>query len=496
MTQPRVLVLDVGTSSCRASLYDSGGRPLPRAHARVSYRPTTTLDGGAELDADELIAQVCATVDAVMARSEGASILGVAVTTFWHGIMGVDDRGQACTPLLPWLDARSRDHAAALKDELDEAAVHSATGCLLHWSYWPARLRWLARTRAHQVERAVRWVSFGEYLALRLFGRSTVSLSMASGTGLLNLHTRQWDEPLLAALSLDPSRLSPLVDSGDSLAGLVTSFASRWPALASVPWLPALGDGATSNVGAGCTTPERLALMVGTSGAIRAVWRTESVEVPAGGWCYRLDRERIVLGGALNDGGSLYDWLRRMLRFGSVADDAALAAIPPDAHGLTVLPYWGGERSPHWASDAQGAILGLRFHTSPVTIARACLEAVALQFGAIEPLLRIAMPTPGPREVVATGGALVRSPAWCQILADVLGQPLLVSAEPEASSRGAALIALERLGRLRQPLEALRPRVRRVHTPVAAHTERYRQAAARQRDAYQRLIDRPLQGEA
>src|SRR5205807_5529869 len=132
-----------------------------------------------------------------------------------------------------------------------------------------------------------------------------------------------------------------------------------------------------------------------------------------------------------------------------------LAALEPDSHGLSVLPLWGGERSPGWADNARGAIVGLRLHTRPVEILRACLEAVALRFGELDRILLEAMPSG--REVVATGGALLHSPTWLQIMADVLGRPVLASAEPEASSRGASLLALETLGLLDQPLDAEQP---------------------------------------
>jgi gluconokinase len=95
---------------------------------------------------------------------------------------------------------------------------------------------------------------------------------------------------------------------------------------------------------------------------------------------------------------------------------------------------------------------------------------------------------PSGREVVATGGALLHSPAWMQMLADVLDRPVLASAEPEASSRGASLLALETLGLLPGSLDDLRPATRRHFEPVAAHTQRYREAAERQRHLYDALV--------
>ena len=124
-----------------------------------------------------------------------------------------------------------------------------------------------------------------------------------------------------------------------------------------------------------------------------------------------------------------------------------------------------------------GAITGLSLDTKPVAILRAAMEAVALRFALIHDLL------PPAREIVASGGALLRSPAWMQILADALGRPVTASAEAEASSRGAALLALEALGHEPAPA-ALGASV----TPDPAHHARYRAALYRQKDLYGKLV--------
>jgi gluconokinase len=478
-----VLALDVGTSSCRASLYDQQARPIPEAAARITYSPRVTPDGGAELNPDALLEDVSSVIDQVLRPATTPRILAVAASTFWHTLMGVDGQGRPLTPLYLWLDARARGEMAGLRETLDEHAIHARTGCVLHWTYWPARLRWLTRTQPETVSQVKRWISFAEYLLERLTGSTAVSVSMASGTGLLDEHTLAWDEPLLEFLHLEPTQLGTLTPLKESS----TAF-NRWPRLEHVPWLPAVGDGACSNLGAGCASPDRFALMIGTSGAERAVWSPPAdFFIPWGLWAYRVDERRVVMGGALNDGGSLVDWLHKSLRLPDLAEaEAAVARMEPDAHGLTVLPLWGGERNPGWADDARGAIVGLRLSTPPEAILRACMEAVALRFALMDRLLLEAVPNAG--EVIATGGALLHSPAWMQIMADVLGRPVLASAEPEASSRGVALLALDALGLLGHPLDDEAPRVSRRFEPVPAHTERYRAAAARQRRLYDAVL--------
>jgi gluconokinase len=477
------LALDIGTSSCRASLYDATGEPIADRVARIPYAATVTAEGGGELDPEHLLDQVCATIDKVLTGGPTTPIAAVSTSTFWHSLLGLDAEGRPVTPLYLWLDARGRDCMAALRERLDERAIHARTGCVLHWSYWPVKLAWLRSSQPELFKSVKRWISFGEFLQMRLTGELTVSVSMASGTGLLDVHTCDWDAEVLQAVSVDADQLSPLVPM--SQAGKTT----RWPALKNTPWLPTVGDGACSNVGADCSTPDRFALMIGTSGAERAAWSPgESFEIPWGVWCYRIDEQRVVMGGALNDGGSLFDWLRGALRLPDLdsPDAAELATMQPDGHGLTVLPFWAGERSTGWADDARGAIVGLRLHTRPMDILRACLEAVGLRFAEIDAILQRTLPDS--REVIATGGALLHSPAWTQIIADALGRAVLASSEAEASSRGAALLALEALGRLQTPPEQIRPSVSARFEPVAEHTRRYQAAAERQRRLYDALV--------
>ncbi|HEV7662214.1 MAG TPA: FGGY-family carbohydrate kinase, partial [Chloroflexota bacterium] len=395
--------------------------------------------------------------------------------------------GQPLTPIYPWLDARSRDDVGTLRETLNTRAAHARTGCLLHWTYWPAKLTWLRRTQPGLFARVQRWVSFGELLLQHFTNHAGVSVSMASGTGLLDLHSCTWDRPLLTTLGVEPECLSRIVPLSDT-APTRNDIARRWPTLKNVPWLPAVGDGACSNLGAGCTTPDHVAIMIGTSGAERVVWAPDGpFTIQWGSWCYRVDERRLVMGGALNDGGALMDWLHGSLRLPSLKrSEAAIAALAPDSHGLTVLPFWGGERSPGWSDDARGAIVGLRLHTQPLDILRACMEAIALRFGEIDGILQHTVT--GSTEIVATGGALLHSPAWMQILADVLDRPVLASSTQEGSSRGASLLALETLDYLQQPLEAIQPIGRTRFLPRAEHTATYRAAAERQRRMYDAVV--------
>jgi gluconokinase len=436
----RVLALDVGSSSVRAQVWD-GGEPADTAQ-KVRYE-------GA--DPDEIVRLVRGAIE-----GRERFVDAVGASCFGHSLLAVDGKGRALTPLLGWRDTRSGAAAERLARELDPEAVHARTGCHLHTSYWPAKLAWLAEEQPDVFDAAARFVSFADYLYARLLDREpTASLSLASGTGLLNLETYAWDEELLEALRLDPARLSRVSDE---------------PLDGDTPWFPALFDGACSNIGSGCVTARRAALMVGTSGAYRTIHEADHAQPRPGLFLYRLDARRVIEGGALSDGGNLYAWLRDTLREAS----AAVLDRDPDEHGLTFLTLLGGERSTGWDPFATGAVAGLTFQTTPLDLCQAGLEGVAFRFAEVADLM------PEVEEVVATGGALVADRAWVQIMADVLGRPVTLSGVPEASLRGAAVATFERLG-----VEATPAPLGDVFEPRRDRADAYRSARDRQRELYE-----------
>jgi len=334
------------------------------------------------------------------------------------------------------------------------------------------------------------WVSPGEFLTLKFCGEVAASVSMASGTGLLDQRRCVWDEAMLDIAGLSESQLPPLAAAGWTFR-LTDDYARRWPPLRDARWFPVIGDGAANNVGADCVDQSAAALMIGTSGAMRVAWAGEPpAALPAGLWCYRVDHRRVVVGGALSDGGGLYDWLSDSLKLGAdtEANEAALSALEPDAHGLTVLPFWAGERSTGWSAEARGAILGLTTNTRPIEIVRAAMEAIAYRFALIaESLLPFA---PG-AEIRASGGALTASPTWTQILADVLGRPLKLAPAREASSRGAVLLALEALDVIEDIAKLPARAPDQIFTPDAARHALYLDGLARQQRAYDALVREP-----
>ena len=515
---PWILTLDVGTSSVRTLIFDAQGRQAEEFGSQIPYHVASTSDGGFEVEADHLVELCVETLSRIHSHLSEVGIRpgAVAICTFWHSLVGVGADDRATTPIIHLFDTRSAAAARTLAKRIDARQVHARTGCVLHPSYVPAKLLWLSEARPEAYRATRRWMSFGEYLLLKLSGRAVASISMVSGSGLWNQNENDYDSGILSVLPIDRNQLASVQEMDKPLLELCAGYRSRWPEFAGAQWYPALGDGACNNIGSGCHAADRFALMVGTSGAMRVVLEARRMEIPEGLWCYRVDRKRFILGGALSNGGLVFEWIKRTLLLPDDEEiEKELAAMMPGSHGLTFLPLFAGERSTKWRAEARAAITGISMNTRPIEILRAALESVALRFRNIYDLMtaqlaqyagrnaistirgaltrEARMPDVAPRDgvpeqVIASGGALLRSPAWTQMMADALERPVIACLEKEASSRGAALLTLERLGVV-DHVGKLPARMGAVFEPAAAHRSIYEEELRRQAWLYRKLFE-------
>jgi gluconokinase len=443
-----VLAMDIGTSSTRTALFDERGVRLPESFASAKYAVRYTEDGGAELAPAVLLRAAKGCLRKTL-RAHGETngtrtvpIRAIGTSGFWHSLLGLDQHGRAITPIFTWADSRAATDAARLRERFVEQKIHARTGCMLRAPYWPAKLRWFARTQPKLVSRVKLWISPADWIAHELFGTAISSRSMASGTGLYNLRIRDWDEELLEFCGVGSEQLLPLENSAPAIRG----------ALKNATLFSAIGDGAASNLGSGADASGIVAINMGTSGAVRVVQPDRTrVRTPFGLFRHVVDDDCTLVGGAVSNAGNLHAWCLRELR---LTDDHRhtermlqrnRAANDP----LTILPFWVNERAPSWPDGIGGIVSQLSQSTTAADILRAGATSVCYRLSDI--FDGIESSAGRSRAVVISGGVL-RSPALLRILADSLGRDLQVCTEAEASLRGAAIHALRQLGRKVPPL--------------------------------------------
>ena len=480
---PLILAIDIGTSSVRTALFDQDAQRVTGTLAQQPHAVTHSDDGAAELQPTTLTDGLTACLTKTLSRTGSKNVAAVGVSCFWHGLVGTDARGKVVTPIFTWADSRCRDDAARLREEMSEETYHRQTGCMLRASFWPAKLRWLARTKSALFRRAARWQSPSDWLA-GLYcdgGADACAFGMATGTGLFNPGTLRWDENLAERCGIRVEQLCPL---SEEPLRLNAAMRRRFPQLADAQWWPAIGDGGASNLGSGATQSGRVAINVGTSAAFRVMKEEGDPRSPLGLFCYRVDGRRYVVGGAVSNAGNLRAWCRRELNLpaNEATLDRALAARPEPVKSLVTLPFWSAERAPTWCEDLSGVMQGLTQNTTALDILQATTEAVFHRLALIADLSLIDGKASTTTEIIVSGGIL-KSSGVLQRLADVLGRPVRPSREPEASLRGAAVYAVEKMGWSTDAHSD----IRRLAGPAIRPRPKYAAQFAVERERQQRL---------
>ncbi|MFT4215487.1 MAG: gluconokinase [Microbacterium sp.] len=448
-TSPFVIAIDIGSGSTRCCLYDGYGRPVKGRTVKADHTFTEAADGTAEIDADQVAAEVAAVIGGVVADLDAGSVAGVVMDTFASSLVCVDAEGRALTPCFTYADSRSAVHLAALRAELDEQAVHQRVGARLHTSYHPPRLRWLREVAPDVVEKTAKYVSLGEYVYARLAGIEGAATSTMAWAGILDRRTIELDEELLSAAGATRDQFAPVVDPDRPITDVAPEVARRWPALAGAAWFPAIPDGFASNLGVGADLPSTAALSAATSGAIRVIVPGTPEVLPSGLWAYAVSHDRSIVGGALNDVGRVMTWLQSTLA--PLAPDEihkALTAPPEEATPL-VLPFFTGERATGWAGNARAVFTGVSSSSTARELWRGAAEGVAISYARVFEQLAIA--NPQLQRVVASGGVTGEHPGLMRIVAQAIGFPVQVVDVKRVTMRGAALLALSVLCPGRHP---------------------------------------------
>jgi gluconokinase len=349
--------------------------------------------------------------------------------------------------------------------------LYQATGAPLHASYALPQL--CTYYDQHPDSPVVEWQSIASHCLHRwLEGAKSwpISYTEASWMGLLRTADCVYEPRALQLLP--PTRVQALPKVADfddegtlARARLCPTYAQRWPALSYARFFLGLGDGACANVGSKCTSRHRIACTIGTSAAARVVWPAHSMpgSVPPGLFVYRVNRDYLLLGGALTDGGSIIAWIQELLHIQTddelqacllevqdLLEEDYRAAIEGTAHRpVVMLPFLSGERSTNFQSGATGALLGLTRSTTRAHLVKSCLEGVTLRLAAIVRLIPSA-----DAEIWVSGKALEVNTLWRQMIADCTGQTVVLDSEThEGSSRGAACLIATSLSGQRELVE-------------------------------------------
>jgi xylulokinase len=486
--------LDIGTTGCKAALFDQDGRLI--ASASREYAVNIPHPQWAEQDAERVWALAQEALRDVIGTAGVKDVAALGLSAQGEAVVPVDAQGRALRPMILGMDTRTGPQNDWLRQQFGAEWLFEQTGMPVHTINTLPKLLWLKTHEPDLWKNAIRFLLYEDFLIQKMTGQAVSSLCLASRTQLYDLRGGRWSERILEALDLDPARLARVEPSGTAVRTMHTALASSL-GLARPPLIVTGGhDQACGALGVGLTRPGLASVSTGTAEVMEV-----SLAQPAlNDTLYRGNLSvyahtmpGLYVAMTLNhSGGLMLRWFRDTLsehqvdharRTGGDAYDLILQGASLDPSSLLVLPHFAGSGTPTFDTASKGAILGLTFGTTRTELAKAILEGLTFELRINFDLLRAGGVTID--ELRAIGGG-ARSGLWVQLKTDILGVPVAVPRVTDAACWGAAVLAGVGAGcyaDLSQAVESALHFERR-YLPDPARHARYSERYALYRDLY------------
>lgn len=436
------LGIDVSTTGAKALIINAAGQVL--GSATTEYPLSTPRPLWSEQDPADWWAGAQASIRGALAQGGigGEAVAAVGLTGQMHGLVLLDEAGQVLRPAILWNDQRTGAQCEEMTRRVGKERLLQITGNPALTGFTAPKILWVREHEPDVYARAAHVLLPKDYIRYRLSGTYATDRAGAAGTSLLDLYTRDWSDEVLAALDIPRGWLPPTHEGPQVTGGVSREAAQATGLAAGTPIVGGGGDQAAQAVGVGAVVPGVVAVTLGTSGVVFASTSGPFVEKEGRlhAFCHAVPNTWHLMGVMLSAAGSLR-WYRDTFAPGTDYDTllAPAAGVPAGAEGLLFLPYLTGERTPHPDPLARGAFVGLTVRHGQGHLVRAVLEGVALGLRDSMELMRGAGLGEITQVRVSGGGA--RSSLWRQILADVLGSPLVTVNTTEGAAYGAALLA-------------------------------------------------------
>lgn len=435
-----LLGLDISTTGAKAILIDEQGQVVA---THTTPQPISTPKPlWSEQNPADWWDGIAASIRAVLEQTHHPEVAAVGLTGQMHGLVLLDAEGKVLRPSILWNDQRTQAQCDEITERVGFERLIQLTGNRALTGFTAPKILWVRENEPEVYAQAAHMLLPKDFIRLKLTGDYVMDVSDASGTSLLDVANRRWSSEVLAALDL-PGDWMPRLAEGPEVTGVVNADAAELTGLkVGTPVVGGGGDQAAGAVGVGAVEPHIVSLVVGTSGVVFAPLPTYAYE-PQGrlhAFDHAVPGMWHFMGVTLSAAGSL-QWYRDTLATGEDFEAllAPAADIAPGSDGLLFLPYLSGERTPYPDPLARGAFVGLTVRHTQAHMTRAVLEGVAFSLKDCFGLMDNAG-LPAQLQVRVSGGG-ARSPIWRQIIADVLGAPLVTTNSTEGAAYGAALLA-------------------------------------------------------
>ncbi|MGG3641094.1 xylulokinase [Bacillus gobiensis] len=483
------LGIDIGSGGTKAILLDKEGKPVQSAE--ISYSFDVPQEGWTEHDPEKWWEASVSALRELFKTNDPSKVEAIGVSGQMHSSVLLDSDHNVIRKAILWNDQRTAQECEDVLTRIGEEKFRSLTMNTLFPGFTLPKIMWLKNNEPEHYNRLSTVFMPKDYINFKLTGVIATEVTDASGTGVFDVYHRQWNRTIIDELGLNPEWFPQVFESTDIVGRLKSSVAKATGMKEGIPVVAGAADNAAAAVGNGVYEEGKGLVSVGTSGVVLMPIKNKperefllktnpSLHI----FCHSLPNTWYAMGVTLTAGESL-KWFRQAFE---IEEDFQhmlnqVKDVEAGSNGLIFTPYLSGERTPHNDSKARGVFYGMNLTHRRKHFMRSVLEGVSYSLKDCHELINHIIES---ESFVVTGGA-VKSEAWCQILADVLGVRLKKSGQFEGPAIGAAILAGIGIGHWKTPGEAAREDIENVITPNLERNQIYEEGFEKYRELYVKL---------
>ena len=475
------ITIDLGTGAVKITAFSLQGKMLhfmkgsyPTFHARPDW---------SEQDPEQIFITMLYVLKNFLndkIHPKKYKVVSICFSAAMHSVLTTDAHGVPLGNAIVWSDNRAKRESQELKNTDFGNLLYNATGTPIHPMSPLSKITWIKNHDPERFKQAHKFLSIKTYIIQQLTGEHLIDYSLASATGLLNIHTHRWEEEALRYAGIAPHQLPALVPVFYATAKLKREYQSSLSLPAGLQIIVGSSDGCLATLGGGIRGEGKATITIEDSGAVRVMGKKVLKDAKQRFFNYLLTEDSYVSGGPTNNGGAIFEWYAKQFGVFKRAFDlddsmetlmSDAAKIAPGSGGLIFLPYLQGERAPIWNADAKGVYFGLNIQHEQAHFARATIEGILYAVHSIGKTLEEHRVI----DSLCVNGRFASLPFWTQMIADIFNKPVNTNIDADSVAVGAYLLSATNTGLFKNLDEAAQTvELPDTYTPGKANHQVYK----------------------
>jgi gluconokinase len=447
-----IITIELGTNAVRIVAYDLKGNVIGSSKG---YCPTFhTEPDHSEQDQEQIFITMLYVLKNLLNEKVHPKKYKVATICFsssMHSVLAVDKNGNPVGNAITWADNRANKEAQQLKTASIAAPIYNATGTPLHPMSPLLKICWIRNHDKDRFRKTAKFLSIKSYIIHQLTGEYITDYSIASATGLMNIHKIKWEADALKYAGITEDMLPEIAPVFASAGTLKKAYQNSLGLSADTKIIVGSSDGCMATLGDGVQGEGKATVTIEDSGAVRVMGNKVIKDAKQRFFNYLLTENCYVSGGPTNNGGVIFEWFAR--QFGDFRNpfdiDQSMqeliteaSKVPAGAEGLLFLPYLLGERAPLWNANARGVYFGLNIKHEKKHFIRSTIEGILYE---VYSICRIVEEHRVIRSL-SINGSFATIPFCSQIIADMFNKPVRLRQQFQSVSFGTYLLSAIEMG--------------------------------------------------